>query len=256
MKFLSATKFMVALICCACLPGARAQTGASFQNCQPGDPVKVRCEHPLVVLSKAMLLEIGSNTVTVCTTSDRYTLDKSVVTLVPLAHHFAPAAAEPASGSPATKTSSGQATAVSDVDPLAATAHSPSPTSAQSPADIAQTMASIRASVIDPHKMEAFKEPKKVDGKWELVVNPNAKDGQAKYDKANAYYNQTMGGVMEGSVSQEELVRQAKEVLGICDKYAPERKTDPQYENQINTLREFVRRSETGEKFAFPAIKP
>jgi hypothetical protein len=52
------------------------------------------------------------------------------------------------------------------------------------------------------------------------------------------------------------LVRQAKEVLAQCDKYAPERKEDPQYEKQIKILREFVRRSEAGEKFTFPAGKP
>ncbi|MEI8290213.1 MAG: hypothetical protein WCH99_12135 [Verrucomicrobiota bacterium] len=247
MKFISATKLMVAVFLCVS-PVSRAEMGSVFQNCRPGDTVKVRCDHPMVVLGKATLLEIGSNTVTVCTASDRYTLDKSVVTLVPLASQSAPsvpAAAEPAVGSPDAKSLPGQALS-----------HSVLPAGAQSPADIAQSMESVRASVIDPHKMEAFKEPKMVDGKWELVVNPGSKEGQAKYDKANIYYNQTMAGVMDGSVSQEELLRQAREVLALCDKYAPERKADPQYEKQIKTLREFVRRSEAGEKFAFPAGKP
>ena len=256
MKFTTATKLMAALIFCASLPAAWSQPAATFQNCRPGDLVAVKSDHPVVVLGKATLLEIGSNTVTVCTTSDRFTLDKSEVVLVPLASRAAPAAAEPAVSSPDTKTSPGQALTVSDIDSPATTAQSRSPTSAQSPADIAQTMESIRASVIDPHKMEAFKEPKMVNGKWELVVNPNSKEGQAKYDKANTDYNQTMTGVMAGSIHQEELVRQAKEVLAQCDKYAPERKEDPQYEKQIRILREFVRRSEAGEKFTFPAGKP
>ena len=42
-------------------------------------------------------------------------------------------------------------------------------------------MEDVRASVIDPHKIEAYKEPKWVDGKWELVVDPNSPDGPAKY---------------------------------------------------------------------------
>ena len=117
-------------------------------------------------------------------------------------------------------------------------------------------MESVRAAVIDPHKLEAFKEPKMVNGKWEMVVDPNSKDGPAKYDKANAYYHQTMAGVMDGSVSQEELVRQAKAVLAQCDKYAAERKDDPQYEEKIAKLRDFVRRSEAGEKFDFQTGKP
>ena len=112
-------------------------------------------------------------------------------------------------------------------------------------------MESIRASVIDPHKMEAYKEPKLVNGKWELVVDPDSTNGKAKYDQANAYYHQTMNGVLNGSVSQADLVRQAKAVLALCDKYAAERKNDPQYEQQIETLRDFIRRSEAGEKIDF-----
>jgi hypothetical protein len=228
-------KLMLAMFVCASLQLAGAQTNVVFQNCRPGDLVKVKCDQPLVVLGKATLLEIGSNTVTVCTASDRFTLDKTNVILVPLESHA---------------TSASEASQVSSAAPPISPA--PANTSTVPPSsDILQTMESIRASVIDPHKMEAYKEPKLVNGKWEMVVDPNSPNGKAKYDKANAYYHDTMTGVMNGSISQDELVRQAKAVLSQCDKYAPERKDDPQYEKQIETLRDFVRRSEAGEKIDF-----
>jgi hypothetical protein len=229
-------KLITGLACCAGLQAALAQTNITFQNCQPGDIVRVRCDHPDLVLSRATLREIGSNTVTVCTANDRFTLDKTNVVLVPVESHLSPAA----EGLPV-----GAA-----VSSASAAASNPSITAAPM-ANIAQTMETIRASVIDPHKMEAYKEPKLVNGKWEMVIDPNSTNGQAKNDKANAYYHQTMNGVMNGSVSQAELVRQAKEILAACDKYQKERADDPQYEEQIKTLRDFVRRSEAGEKFDF-----
>lgn len=228
-------KLMMLLFACASLQMAGAQTTATFQNCQPGDLVKVKCDNPLVLLGKATLLEISSNTVTVCTANDRFTLDKTNVILVPLESHAArtPDVSQMSSAAPEVSTTPAKA-----------------PT-ATNPSDIAQTMESIRASVIDPHKMEAYKEPKLVNGKWEMVVDPNSPNGKAKYDKANAYYNNTMTGVMDGSVSQADLLQQAKKVLADCDKYAPERKDDPQYEKEIENLRDFVRRSEAGEKIDF-----
>jgi hypothetical protein len=235
MPHIHAMKLLTVLFICASLQIAGAQTNVVFQNCRPGDLVKVKCDHPLVLLGKAMLLEIGSNTVTVCTASDRFTLDKTNVILVPLESHATPApeVSQASSAAPPVSTAPGNASAVPPA------------------AGLLQTMESIRASVIDPHKMEAYKEPKLVNGKWEMVVDPNSPNGKAKYDKANAYYNDTMKGVMNGSISQDELVRQAKEVLSQCDKYAPERKDDPQYEKQIEILRDFVRRSEAGEKIDF-----
>jgi hypothetical protein len=225
-------KSLLLLFICASLQMTGAQT---FQNCQPGDLVKVNCDNPLVVLGKATLLEISSNTVTVCTANDRFTLEKTNLTLVPLESHAPrpPEVSQSSSAAPQGSTSPAKAPTVG------------------APSDVAQTMESIRASVIDPHKMEAYKEPKLVNGKWELVVDPNSPNGKAKYDKANAYYNNTMTGVMNGSVSQADLVAQAKKVLADCDKYAPERKDDPQYEQKIETLRDFVRRSEAGEKIDF-----
>lgn len=236
-------KPMIGLVFCTGLQAVLAQTNITFQNCQPGDIVRVKCDHPVLVLGRATLQEIGSNTVTVSTANDRFTLDKTNVVLVPVENHLTPAA----EGSPTGAAVSSASAAASNPSLTAA------PTAGAVPmANIAQTMEAIRASVIDPHKMEAYKEPKLVNGKWELVIDPNSTNGQAKNDKANAYYRQTMNGVMNGSVSQAELVRQAKEILATCDKYQKERADDPQYEEQIKTLRDFVRRSEAGEKFDFP----
>jgi hypothetical protein len=217
---ITVVKIFISLILCASWQNLLAQTNLTFQNCQPGDLVKVKCEHPLLVLGKAKLLEIGSNTVTVAIANDRFTLDQTNVILTRL---------ESPAPSPTTA-------------PAA---------SAPSVSDLAQTMEAIRAAVIDPHKMEAYKEPKLVNGKWELGVDPNSPDGKAKNDQANAYYNTTMKGVLDGSVTQADLVQQAKKVLADCDRYAAERKDDPQYEKQIETLRDFVRRSEAGEKIDF-----
>ena len=221
---------MLSLICLASQLAALAQSNPTFQNCQPGDSVRVKCDQPLLVLGKATLLEIGSNTVTVATTTDRFTLNKSHVLLVSRERpaEIAAATPTPAAGIPAPDSSD----------------------------NISQTMESVRAAVIDPHKMEAFKESKLVDGRYELVVDPHSTNGQAKYDKANAYYHQTMNGVLADSVTQADLVQQAKSVLADCDKYAAERKDDPQYEAKIKTLQDFVRRSEAGEKIDFGTPAP
>jgi len=228
-------KLTISLFLCAGVQTAPAQTNVTFQNCQAGDLVRVKCDHPLLVLGKATLLEIGSNTVTVATASDRFTLNQTNVTLVALGSHAAPQAEI----SPANS-------ALSQITDSAATAPGAAPM-----LDLSQTLESLRTSLIDSHRMEAYKEPKLVNGKWELVIDPNSTNGKAKYDKANAYYHQTMSGVQNGSVSQADLVNQAKEILALCDKYSAERKNDPQYEKQIEILRDFVRRSEAGEKIDF-----
>jgi len=125
---------------------------------------------------------------------------------------------------------------------------------AASPADYAHALEDVRQKVIATHKMEAYREPKKVDGKWELAVDPNSPEGAKKFSQANAYYDQTMAGVANGSISQNDLVLQAKKVLAQCDQYQEERQNDPQYEAEITKLREFVRRSDAGEKFNFNPI--
>ena len=220
----------MSLLLAASLLGAWAQTPNSFQNCQAGDQVRVKCTQPLLVLGKATLLEIGSNTVTVCTASDRFTLDQTNVTLLPLALRAAPTAPEPAPGSSGAGNSPGQTPAVPAANSQTGTAMALAPAKAESPMNIAQAMESIRASVLDPHKAGAT---------------------QAQSDNANAYYNKTMTGVLNGNVTQSDLVREAKKMLTECDKYDPERKKDPQYEKEIEILREFVRRSEAGETFQF-----
>lgn len=121
----------------------------------------------------------------------------------------------------------------------------------QSPASYVQALENVRQQVIQPHQQDAFKEMKNVAGHWQLVTDPDSKAGAERYQQANHYYDQTMPGVINGSINQDELIRQARTVLADCDKYKAERQNDPQYEQQIATLREFVRRSEAGEKFDF-----
>ena len=241
----------ISLLLCAGFLSVFAQTHAIFQNCQLGDNVIVKCDHPLLVLGKATLLEIGSNTVTVCTVSDRFTLDQTNITLIPLANRPASAAAQPGIGANSTISPAGQTKVVPVADSIMATDQALAVSSAQSPAEILKTMESVRASVIDPHKMEAYKEQKLVNGHLELVVDPNSPNGKAKYDKANDDYKNTMNGVINGNITQSDLVQQAKKMLTDCEKYVSERNDDPQYENKIQTLRDFVRRSEAGEKIIF-----
>jgi len=219
MKLIHAAKLLLGLLLCAPVPVAWAQSGATFQNCQPGDLLKVQCDQPLVVLGKATLLEIGSNTVTVCTASERFTLAKSAVTLVPLGSHSVSVASLPAE-------KSSVAAAAPGADTLQTFANS------QTPTNVMSSMANVQEMMLGKYKNDP---------------------GSAK---ANDYYNRTTAGVMNGNVSQESLVQQAKKVLADCDKYAEERKKDPQYEQQIAALRDFVRRSEAGEKFDFQPVKP
>jgi hypothetical protein len=69
----------------------------------------------------------------------------------------------------------------------------------------------------------------------DMVFGPHKND--PNYSKANDYYNHTMQGVLSGQISQDELVRQAKQVLKQCDAYKDERQKDPEYEKQIQALR-------------------
>lgn len=230
---------MIGLCLCMGLSTVQAQTNVTFQNCRAGDLVKVKCRRPLLVLSQATLLEIGRHTVTLCTDEDRFVLDQTNVVLLPLNRQ-----SRPATGIPPARAA---------LPPVSAnfTNRAVKPAPAAPAGDLQKTMEAIRASIIDPHKMEAYKEPKMVNGKWVMVVNPNSTNGAARYQQANDYYRRTMNGVLNGSITQADLVHQAKEVLAQCDKYKSERAADPQYEKEIETLRDFVRRSEAGEKIDF-----
>ena len=207
MRALHRMKLLLALLTWTTVSTGWAQTNVTFQNCRPGDLVKVKCEHPLLVLGKAMLLEIGSNTVTVCTANDRFKLAQSEVILLPLERRTAPAAPAAEAGNPA--------------DALASLAK------AMPAGDPVKSLALVQEQVL---------------GKYQ---------NDPGHAKAGAYYQTTMNGVLSGQVNQDELVRQAKKILKDCDEYAPERKKDPQFEEQIKALRDFVRRSEAGEKIDF-----
>jgi hypothetical protein len=72
-------KIIVPLFVCVAAAFAFAQTNIAFQDCRTGDWVKVNCDRPILALGKARLMEIGSNTVTVCTAEDRFVLNKTNV---------------------------------------------------------------------------------------------------------------------------------------------------------------------------------
>ena len=239
---LSRMKFLALLAFGASLSATLGQTNAVFQDCHVGDQVRVSCERPVLALNKALLLEIGSNTVTVCTAEDRFILAQTNVVLVP----WAPPAGR------AIETDQPASPSLSEIG-----SNAPAQSARALPiSDYAKTLESIRASIIDPNKEEAYKEPKLVDGKWVLTPDPNSADGPKKYEQANEYYRKTMAGLMDGSISQDDLVRQARDILRQCDQYQPERVADPHYEDQIAIVRDFVHRSESGEKINFAPETP
>lgn len=245
MKIPFRLKAALLLLVCAGSLCVRAQTNAAFQNCQVGDVVKVSCARPILALSKATLLDIGAHTVTVATFEDRFVLSQSNVVLSRIETVPAPSG-ESSLSIPAT----GSLAASTDVVPSSPT------TTAATIGNYAQALEDIRAQVIEPCKDQAFKEPKLVNGNWTLVVDPDSKDGQKRFDHANDDYHSTMAGLMSGAITQDDLVAQAKAVLQDCDKYKKERQDDPQYDAKIATLRDFVRRSEAGEKFNFKTGLP
>ena len=240
----------------ASLAAAPAQTNAVFQDCHPGDAVRVSCLRPLLALSKATLMEIGSNTVTVCTSEDRFVLAQSQVTLVPL-----PAPQPPAeiglpsdaanSSSPLVGPSPTSSSAMASAPPAASFASAIGFSAGASRNNDQDLMAQVRAAVIGAHQEDAFKEPKMVNGRWELAYDPHSPGGQARVDQANLYYDQTMAGVMNGTVTQNDLVQQAKAELQQIDQLKKDGVNVSQYDREIKILREFVRRSEAGEKFNF-----
>jgi len=74
------------------------------------------------------------------------------------------------------------------------------------------------------------------------------------YSQAVAQYQSMMGSFRSGKMSLADLAAKAEKVLAEADKYQPERKSDPEYESQIATLRDFVRRVKAGEQVKPPAV--
>ncbi len=68
------------------------------------------------------------------------------------------------------------------------------------------------------------------------------------YGKATARYQSMMADYKNGKLSLADITAQAEQVLKEVDRYQPERQKDPQFESQIATLRDFVKRAKAGEK--------
>jgi hypothetical protein len=68
------------------------------------------------------------------------------------------------------------------------------------------------------------------------------------YTQALARFQQTADGVLAGTNTLQELRDQAANVLKVIDKYVPERQRDPDFDTQIDQLRDFVKRVDAGEK--------
>jgi len=72
--------------------------------------------------------------------------------------------------------------------------------------------------------------------------------GEPGYTQALSRFQQTADGVLAGTNSLQDLRDQAANVLKAVDKYVPERQRDPEFDAQIDQLRDFVKRVDTGEK--------
>ena len=67
------------------------------------------------------------------------------------------------------------------------------------------------------------------------------------YAKVTAQYQSMMNDFNSGKMSLADLATKAEKVLAEADKYKAERAKDPQYEEQIATLHDFVKRAQAGE---------
>ena len=72
------------------------------------------------------------------------------------------------------------------------------------------------------------------------------------HGKAVEKYQSTVAAFLSGKQSLADIAGEAEKLLAEVDKYQPERAKDPQYENQIATLRAFILRVRAGEKLEPP----
>ena len=200
------------LICFAsCLnTSAQSNAPASFQGYTVGAVVRVRCEKPLVLLSRATLKEINATNIVLLGKDERFVLAKSVTDLSD------PIGPTP----PARPITTAKLTAAESAAKRAA----PNP-------DYRSTLASVREATLGAFANEP---------------------GHAK---ASEYYDTTMAEVLNGKISQADLVAQAEKVLADVDKYLPERAKDPRFEDQIRLLQDFVKRSKAGEQIMVPRVE-
>ena len=191
---------------------AQTNVPPDFQGFRPGDTVRVKAKKPLIDFARARFQsETSSNIVVICK-GDRYCLDKAAVTLsVP----EAVALRETLSATNATQR------AIKALALQSAQGASDAENAQTSPLS---EMQAVEAKILGNYK------------------------GDKGYDAATKYYQETMQGVLSGKISLDDLVTQAEEALKKVDEYGPERAKDPQFEEQIRQLREFVQRAHSGER--------
>lgn len=84
----------------------------------------------------------------------------------------------------------------------------------------------------------------------QLILGKYAND--PGYVKATAQYQSLMNDFRSGKVTLADITAKAENGLAQAGKYQPERAKDPQYEEQIATLRDFVKRAKAGETVTPP----
>lgn len=184
---------------------------------QVGDLVKVSSQNPLVVLGKAQVAEVDSNTITVTTDFDSYTFSRTNVVIVPLVTGGAPSSTAP-----------GEVTRTAPQPPATPAARS-----------------STQSDKTSPNKTT----PDGSDPGMALLGNFSSKLG---YTNAINIYQDDMARVKSGQMDVNQLCAEAEQAIKQADQHASERAADPEYEQYIDTLRDFVRRVKAGEKFDFP----
>jgi hypothetical protein len=197
-------------IAARCAGQSNSQHG--FQGFSPGDIVRVKAAKPPIELGRAHFQSETASNIVVTSRGDSYCLDKATVIL-----------SLPVEGSDrqqvSTTTAAQPATQALLVQPAE------TPLGMENPEATPLTqMQAVEYQIIGKHK------------------------GDNGYEAAAKYYQETMGGVLSGQVSLENLVAQAEEKLKTVDQYQPERAKDPRFEEQIRQLREFVQRARSGER--------
>jgi hypothetical protein len=182
-----------------------------------GDIVKVSSRNPLVVLGKAQVAELDSNTITVTSDFDSYTFSRTNVVIVPLV-----TSGEPPSATP------GGATSIAPQLPATPAASS-----------------SLQSDKTGPNVTN----PDGSDPGMALLGNFSSKLG---YTNAISIYQDDMAKVKIGQMDVNQLCAEAEQAIKQADQHGPERAADPEYEQYIDMLRDFVRRVKAGEKFDFP----
>jgi len=79
----------------------------------------------------------------------------------------------------------------------------------------------------------------------QLIFGKYAND--SGYAKVTAQYQSMMNDFNSGKMSLADLATKAEKVLAEADKYKAERAKDPQYEEQIAMLHDFLKRAQAGE---------